>query len=110
MATPVLLLFVYDKNNGVLEYMLSIGMTQSSLFRSYLQAALALAGIILTAEVTGNAALTLILGGSPENPSRMFIFDLGGMKWPELFPSFFERHEVDPKKPITMADLGFLFR
>jgi len=65
MATPVLLLFVYDKNNGVLEYMLSIGMTQSSLFRSYLQAALALAGIILAVEVAGNAALTLILGGSP---------------------------------------------
>lgn len=63
MATPVLLLFVYDKNNGVLEYMLSIGMTQSSLFRSYLQAALALAGIILVAEVAGNAALTLLLGG-----------------------------------------------
>jgi len=63
MATPVLLLFVYDKNNGVLEYMLSIGMTQSNLFRSYLQAALALAGIILVAEVAGNAALTLILGG-----------------------------------------------
>ncbi|HRR54917.1 MAG TPA: hypothetical protein P5290_06200, partial [Candidatus Methanomethylicus sp.] len=58
MATPVLLLFVYDKNNGVLEYMLSIGMTQSNLFRSYLQAALALAGIILVAEVAGNAALT----------------------------------------------------
>jgi len=64
MATPVLLLFVYDKNNGVLEYMLSIGMTQSGLFRSYLQAALALAGIILVAEVVGNAALTLLLGGS----------------------------------------------
>jgi len=64
MATPVLLLFVYDKNNGVLEYMLSIGMTQSSLFRSYLQAALSLAGIILAAEVAGNAALTLLLGGS----------------------------------------------
>jgi hypothetical protein len=63
MATPVLLLFVYDKNNGVLEYMLSIGMTQSNLFRSYLQAALALAGIILVAEVAGNAALTLLLGG-----------------------------------------------
>ncbi len=64
MATPVLLLFVYDKNNGVLEYMLSIGMTQSSLFRSYLQAALTLAGIILVAEIVGNAALTLIIGGS----------------------------------------------
>lgn len=65
ISTPVLLLFVYDKNNGVLEYMLSIGMTQSNLFRSYLQAALALAGIILVAEVVGNAALTLLIGGSP---------------------------------------------
>lgn len=64
IATPVLLLFVYDKNNGVLEYLLSVGMTQSTLFRSYLQAALALAGIILAAEVMGNAILTVFLGGS----------------------------------------------
>lgn len=64
IATPVLLLFVYDKNNGVLEYLLSVGMTQSNLFRSYLQAALALAGILLVAEVLGNAAAALILGAS----------------------------------------------
>jgi hypothetical protein len=65
-------------------------------------------------EVSGRLGMPVCvaigLGGSPENPSRMFIFDLGGMKWPELFPSFFERHEVDPKKQITMADLEFLFR
>lgn len=64
IATPVLLLFVYDKNNGVLEYLLSTGMTQYSLFRSYLQAALALAGILLLVLVLSNAAITLLFGRS----------------------------------------------
>ena len=43
LATPVLLLFVYDKNNGVLEYLLSLGMTQRDIYMRYLKAALMLA-------------------------------------------------------------------
>lgn len=43
-ATPVILLFVYDKNNGVLEYILSLGMSQRDIYRQYLKAALILAG------------------------------------------------------------------
>jgi hypothetical protein len=43
-ATPVVLLFVYDKNNGVLEYLLSLGMSQRDIYRQYLKAALILAG------------------------------------------------------------------
>ena len=45
LATPVLLLFVYDKNNGVLEYLLSLGMTQRDIYMRYLKAALLLASI-----------------------------------------------------------------
>jgi hypothetical protein len=63
VATPVLLLFVYDKNNGVLEYLLSTGMNQSDLFRSYLEAALTLAGIALLAEALGYTVLALYFGG-----------------------------------------------
>ena len=46
-ATPVLLLFVYDKNNGVLEYFLSLGMTQGDIYRQYLGAALYLSSAIV---------------------------------------------------------------
>jgi len=42
MATPVVMLFVYDKNNGVLEYMLSLGMTQRDIYMRYLKATLLL--------------------------------------------------------------------
>ena len=43
IATPVILLFVYDKNNGVLEYLLSLGMTQRDIYTRYLKATLLLA-------------------------------------------------------------------
>jgi hypothetical protein len=57
-STPVLLLFVYDKNNGVLEYLLSLGMDQSDIFRRYLKAALILASVALATET----ALYVIVG------------------------------------------------
>ena len=50
-STPVLMLFVYDKNNGVLEYLLSLGMTQRDIYRQYLKAALILAGMLIAADV-----------------------------------------------------------
>lgn len=45
LLTPVVLLFVYDKNNGVLEYLLSLGMTQIDIYMRYLKAALLLVSI-----------------------------------------------------------------
>ncbi|HUI86637.1 MAG TPA: hypothetical protein VLY21_05750 [Nitrososphaerales archaeon] len=45
-ATPVVLLFVYDKNNGVLEYLLSLGISQRDIYMQYLKAGLILAGAI----------------------------------------------------------------
>lgn len=61
-ATPVLLLFVYDKNNGVLEYLLSLGMTQGDIYRRYLKAALILASAIAGFDVIIDLAAGLILG------------------------------------------------
>ena len=61
-ATPVLLLFVYDKNNGVLEYFLSLGMTQSDIYRRYLKAALILASAIVCFDVVIDVAAGLIDG------------------------------------------------
>ena len=57
-TSPVTLLYVYDKNNGVLEYLLSLGWNQSDVFKQYLKAALFL-GLLL---FTGEAAAILIAG------------------------------------------------
>ncbi len=62
ISTPVLLLFVYDKNNGVLEYLLSTGMNQFDLFKSYLKAAIFLACAGLAIELTGYIVLNVYSG------------------------------------------------
>jgi len=61
-ATPVVLLFVYDKNNGVLEYLLSLGMSQRDIYRQYLKAALLLAGGIGVLDVIVDIAVGVISG------------------------------------------------
>ena len=38
------------------------------------------------------------LGGSADSPERMFCIPLREAKYPELFPSLFERFERDPEK------------
>ncbi len=47
---PVILLYVYDKNNGVLEHLLSIGWNQNDIFKQYLKAALFLAVTVFVGE------------------------------------------------------------
>lgn len=61
-ATPVVLLFVYDKNNGVLEYLLSLGMSQRDIYRQYLKAALILAGGIGVLDIIVDIAVGIISG------------------------------------------------
>jgi hypothetical protein len=63
-ATPVLLLFVYDKNNGVLEYLLSLGMSQGDIYRQYLKAALILAAAIVAFDVIIDVIFGLIEGAA----------------------------------------------
>jgi len=63
-TTPVMLLYVYDKNNGVLEYFLSLGMNQSDIYKSYLKAALILTSIMLGYEVLANFGVGLAFGGN----------------------------------------------
>lgn len=59
-ATPVLLLYVYDKNNGVLEYFLSLGMDQGDIYRRYLKASLLLTGGLVVFEIVANLVAGLI--------------------------------------------------
>jgi len=69
-TSPVTLLYVYDKNNGVLEYLLSLGWNQSDVFKQYLKAALFL-GVIL---FIGQAVAILIAGAIVG--STVFVLDL----------------------------------
>ena len=63
-SIPVLMLYVYDKNNGVLEYFLSLGMNQGDIYRQYLKAALILSSGLVSFEVVINAVAGLIEGAS----------------------------------------------
>jgi hypothetical protein len=61
-AMPVTLLFVHDKDNGTLEYLLSLGMDQNDIFRGYLGASLLLGSILLTVGVALEVTLGLVSG------------------------------------------------
>lgn len=70
ITTPVYLLFVNDKNAGVLEYLLAVGMDQREVFLGYLKAAVMLSLVAMvpvvlinTAFMSSGLGLTL-LGGA----------------------------------------------
>jgi hypothetical protein len=61
-SMPVVMLFVYDKNNGVLEYLLSTGLDQLDIFKGYVKASLSLATFLLVFSNTFNTAIGIYLG------------------------------------------------
>jgi hypothetical protein len=61
-SLPVVMLFVFDKNTGVLEYLLSTGLNQLDVYKSYAKASLSLAGILLAFSTVLNTALGFYLG------------------------------------------------
>ncbi len=61
-ATPVSLLFVHDKENGTLEYLLSMGFDQRDVFRAYLAASLLLGFAPLVVGGTASGVVALVLG------------------------------------------------
>ena len=61
-STSVICLYIYDKNNGVLEYLLSLGWSQSDVFKRYLKASLFLALIPFIAEFAANVIVPAIAG------------------------------------------------
>jgi hypothetical protein len=63
-ALPVIMLFVYDKNNGVLEYLLSTGLDQLDIFKGYVKASLVLATYLLVFAIILNTAVGVLLGTS----------------------------------------------
>lgn len=56
VTTPTYLLFVSDKNAGVLEYLLAVGMNQRDIFEGYLKAALMLSLIPIAVSLVVNLA------------------------------------------------------
>jgi hypothetical protein len=64
VALPVIMLFVYDKNNGVLEYLLSTGLDQLDIFKGYVKASLVLATYLLVFAVILNTVVGVMLGTS----------------------------------------------
>jgi hypothetical protein len=63
-STPVVMLFVFDKNTGVLEYLLSTGLDQLDVYRGYVKASLSLASILLAFSNILNTAIGIYLGTS----------------------------------------------
>ena len=63
-SLPVIMLFVYDKNNGVLEYLLSTGLDQFDIFKGYVKASLLLASSLLIFSIMLNTTVGFFLGTS----------------------------------------------
>ena len=61
-SLPVVMLFVYDKNSGVLEYLLSTGLDQLDIFKGYVKASLSLAAYLLVFSTITNSAIGILLG------------------------------------------------
>ncbi len=68
---PVTLLYVYDKNNGVLEYLLSLGWNQSDVFKQYLKTSLFLAVVLFTGE-----GAAILIAGAISGAMSVFLLDL----------------------------------
>ena len=63
-SMPVMMLFVFDKNTGVLEYLLSTGFSQFDVYKGYVKASLSLASILLVFSNILNTALGIYTGTS----------------------------------------------
>jgi len=63
-SMPVMMLFVFDKNTGVLEYLLSTGLNQFDVYKGYVKASLSLASILLVFSNVLNTAIGIYLGTS----------------------------------------------
>jgi hypothetical protein len=109
-ATPVLLLYVYDKNNGVLEYFLSLGMNQEDIYRQYLKAALILSACIVGFEVAINVVAGLI-----EGTNGLLLLEVSGLVVALALPvvslgtmimmsfSSLQKQRVGANQPLGMA-------
>jgi hypothetical protein len=82
-STPVVMLFVFDKNTGVIEYLLSTGLDQLDVFKGYMKASLSLASILLALSVVFNTIMEIYLGNSLDSLASkgvlMFAMGISGV-------------------------------
>jgi len=114
-STPVLLLFVYDKNNGVLEYFLSLGMTQRDVYRQYLKAAL-----MLSAGLVAFAVVIDIAAGLLDGMNGLLLLEVCGLVVAMTLPavsfgtlvmmsfSSLQKQRVGSNQPLGMAIAVFI--
>jgi hypothetical protein len=79
LTTPMVVLFVYDKNNGVLEYLISLGMTQGDIFARYLKAALLVAVSYLLIFGTLNLLYSFVRFGTTYLSTMLLILGIGAL-------------------------------
>jgi hypothetical protein len=109
-ATPVLMLYVYDKNNGTLEYFLSLGMNQGDIYRQYLKAAL-----ILASGLVGFDVVVDVVAGLIEGTSGFLPLEVSGLVVAMAIPtvsfgtltmmsfSSLQKQRVGSNQPLGMA-------
>jgi hypothetical protein len=114
-ATPVLLLYVYDKNNGVLEYFLSLGMNQKDIYTQYLKAALILASVLVGFELAIN-----LVAGLVEGTNRLVLLEVSGLVVGMALPSVsfgtlimmsfssLQKQRVGANQPLGLAIGSFI--
>jgi hypothetical protein len=113
-STSVLLLFVYDKNNGVLEYLMSLGLTQGDIYKTYLKAALTLAGILVAFDFIADITLGLIEGTAVFAlgiAALVVAFALPAVSFGTLLMMSFsslQKQRVGSNQPLGMAVGAFL--
>jgi hypothetical protein len=79
LTTPMVVLFVYDKNNGVLEYLISLGLTQGDIFARYLKAALLVSVSYLLIFGTLNLLYSLVRFGTTYLSTMLVILGIGAL-------------------------------
>ncbi len=79
LTTPMVILFVYDKNNGVLEYLISLGMTQRDIYTRYLKAALLIGASYLLIFGALNMMYSFVLFGTTYLSTMLIILSIGAL-------------------------------
>jgi hypothetical protein len=79
LTTPMVVLFAYDKNNGMLEYLLSLGTTQRDIYLRYLDAALLNAVVYLLVFGALNMLYSYIQSGTRVLLTTGVILATGGL-------------------------------
>jgi len=79
LTTPMVILFVYDKNNGVLEYLISLGMTQRDIYTRYLKAALLIAVSYLLIFGALNLLYSFVLFRTTYLSTMLLVLGIGAL-------------------------------